>query len=132
MIEVLNQLFEDFIYNYSEINLLENENINEYGFVLDNNNFLDDNIKLSLIFYNEELDNNQKIDNNLLIDNIKFIVIEKCKDNYNPQINLPIIINSNLSQTLAKSFRSTAVDCKRSGDLVTDNIVNIIDKLRKN
>lgn len=78
---VISNEIKDFIY---EIDLLEN--INECGFILDNNNFLDDNIKITLIYYNKENSNN------LLIDYIKFNLIEKCKDNYDPKINLPIII----------------------------------------
>ena len=76
---------KEFIHKYSENNLLDNENIDEYGFVLDNNNFLDDNIKITIFF--ENIKNNQ-----ININTIKFDVIEKCRDNYNSEINLPIII----------------------------------------
>jgi hypothetical protein len=69
-----------FLYNFCESNLI-NKNINEYGFILDNNNFnIDGEIKINFIF---DFKNRQININNMFIE-----IIEKKNNNS----DLPIII----------------------------------------
>lgn len=69
-----------FLYNFCESNLI-NKNINEYGFILDNNNFnIDGEIQINFIF---DFKNRQLNINNMFIE-----IIEKNNNNS----DLPIII----------------------------------------
>ena len=86
-----------FIYDCSESDLLnDNDNINIFEFILDNNNFENnENISLYLMFYNNNT-------NNMIINNLNIEIIEKNKNNNNSiiifninEIYNPIYINEN-------------------------------------
>jgi len=83
-----------FIYDCSELN--DNDNISTFEFILDNNNFENnENISLYLMFYNDN-------DNNMIINNLNIEIIEKNKNNNNciiifniDEIYNPMYINEN-------------------------------------
>jgi hypothetical protein len=59
-----------FIYDYNENNIMNDNKIKEYGFILDNYFETDSKIYIYLLFYNELL-------SNIKIDNIFIEIIEK-------------------------------------------------------
>ena len=60
-----------FIYDYNKENII-NEKINEFGFILDNNFNIDDNISIYFLF-----ERNDDIDTKLVIDSLFIEIIEK-------------------------------------------------------
>ena len=70
-----------FVYDYADNNLTEN-NIEEYGFILDNNFEIDGKIYIYLLFFNDSLNDtfNDTLNdsfNNIIINNISIEIIEK-------------------------------------------------------